>query len=64
MNTSSKKVSTIVSLVLRAVALAMAIVTIVLGVLGTAGVDILITLLAIGLFTLALDAMDRGPQPE
>ena len=64
MNTKSKNVSAIISLVLRAVALAMGVVTIVLGVLGVADVETMITLLAIGLFTLALDALDRGPEPE
>ena len=65
MNTSStsKKVSTIISLILRAVALAMAVATVVLGILGAADAATLITLLGIGLFTLALDALDRGPQP-
>ena len=64
MNTKGNKVSTIISIVLRAVAMAMAVAAIVLGVLGTAEVDTLVTLLAIGLFTLALDALDRGPEPE
>ena len=64
MKTTSKNVSTIISFVLRAVAMAMAVATIVLGILGTAEAETLITLLGIGLFTLALDALDRGPQPE
>lgn len=64
MNTKSKQVSTIISLVLRAVALAMGVAVIVLGILGVADTDTLITLLGIGLFTLALDALDRGPEPE
>ena len=64
MNTSSKKVSAIISLVLRAVALAMGVVVIVLGILGVAEIDTLVTLLSIGLFTLALDALDRGPELE
>jgi len=64
MKTSSEKVSTIISLVLRAVALAMAVATIVIGILGVAEAETLITLLGIGLFTLALDALDRGPEPE
>ncbi len=65
MNTSrSKKVSTTISFILRAVALAMAVAAIVLGILGTADTDMLVTLLGIGLFTLALDGLDRGPEPE
>ena len=64
MNTSGKKVSTIISLVLRAVALAMGVTVIVLGILGVVDTGTQITLLSIGLFTLALDALDRGPEPE
>ena len=64
MKTTSKKVSTIISFVFRAVAMAMAVATIILGILGTAEAETLITLLGIGLFTLALDALDRGPEPE
>ena len=63
MNTSSKKVSTFISFVFRAVAMAMAVAVIVLGILGTVETSALITLLGIGLFTLALDALDRGPKP-
>ncbi len=64
MKTSSSNVSTIFSFVLRAVAMAMAVATVVLGILGTADTDTLVTLLGIGLFTLALDALDRGSEPE
>lgn len=64
MKTESKSISTMISFVLRAVAMAMAVAAIVLGVLGTADTGTLITLLSIGLFTLALDSLDRGPQPE
>lgn len=64
MKTSTSKVSTIISLVLRAVAMAMAVVSIVLGILGVASTETMVTLLSIGLFTLALDALDRGPEPE
>jgi hypothetical protein len=64
MNSKSSKVSAIVSLVLRAVALGMGVATIVMGILGTVPVETLVSLLAIGLFTLALDALDRGPEPE
>jgi hypothetical protein len=64
MKASSTNVSTIISFVLRAVALAMGVATIVLGILGAAEAETLISLLGIGLFTLALDALDRGPEPE
>jgi hypothetical protein len=64
MKTSTNRVSTIISFVLRAVAMAMAVATVVLSILGTAETATLVTLLGIGLFTLALDALDRGPQPE
>jgi len=64
MKTSTTNVSTIISLVLRAVAMAMAVAAIVMSILGTVDAETLITLLSIGLFTLALDALDRGPEPE
>ena len=64
MKTSTTNVSAIISLVLRAVAMAMAVAAIVMSILGTVEADTLITLLSIGLFTLALDALDRGPEPE
>jgi hypothetical protein len=64
MKTSTNSVSTIISFILRAVAMAMAVATIVLGFLGTADTGTLVTLLGIGLFTLALDALDRGPELE
>jgi hypothetical protein len=64
MKTSTNRVSNIISFVLRAVAMAMAVAAIVLGILGTADTETLITLLSIGLFTLALDSLDRGPELE
>jgi hypothetical protein len=64
MKTSTSNVSTIISFILRAVAMAMAVAALVLGILGTADTGTLVTLLSIGLFTLALDALDRGPEPE
>ncbi len=63
MKTESKSISTMISFILRAVAMAMAVAAIVLGVLGAVDTGTLVTLLSIGLFTLALDALDRGPQP-
>ena len=62
MKTTTNSVSTIISFVLRAVAMAMAVAAIVLGILGTADTQTLVTLLSIGLFTLALDSLDRGPE--
>jgi hypothetical protein len=64
MNNSTTNVSAIISLVLRAVAMAMAVAAIVMSILGTVETDTLITLLSIGLFTLALDALDRGEEPD
>ena len=64
MKTSTSNVSTIISFILRAVAMAMAVAALVLGILGTADTGTLVTLLSIGLFTLALDALDRGPEPD
>lgn len=64
MKTSTNNVSAIISLVLRAVAMAMAVAAIVMSILGTVEADTLIMLLSIGLFTLALDALDRGQEPE
>ena len=64
MKTSSSKVSTTISFILRAVAMAMGVAAIVLSILGTVETGALITLLGIGLFTLALDALDRDPKPE
>ena len=63
MKTSSSKASTLPSFIFRAVAMAMAVAVIVLGILGTVETSALITLLGIGLFTLSLDALDRGPKP-
>jgi len=64
MKTSDKYVSIIISLVLRVVAIAMAITAIVMSILGIVETHTLITMLSIGLFTFALDALDRGPEPE
>jgi hypothetical protein len=64
MKSSTKNVSAIKSLVFRAVAMAMAVAAIVMSILGTVEAQTLITLLGIGLFTLALDALDRDPQAK
>lgn len=64
MKSSTKKASAIMSLVFRAVAMAMAVAVVVMSILGTVETQTLITLLGIGLFTLALDALDREPEAE
>ena len=53
------KTQQISSIVLKAVALAMAVATIVLGILGAASVETSITLLGIGLFALALVSLQQ-----
>lgn len=50
----------IMDLVLRGVALAMGVATVVLSILGSTDNGALITLLGIGLFAIALDALNRG----
>ena len=52
-------VSRIINLVLKAVALAMGVVSLILGILGAADVNTQVTLLSIGLFTLALAALQK-----
>jgi hypothetical protein len=52
-------VSSIVDLVLKAVALSMAVCSIVLSFLNSASADVQITLLGIGLFALALAALQK-----
>ncbi len=53
----ARSFDSIVNLVLKAVAVAMGVAVVVLSILGTAAPNTLITLLGIGLFTLALWAM-------
>ena len=64
MKSSTKKASAIMSLVFRAGAMARATAVVVMSILGTVETQTLITLLGIGLFTLALDALDREPEVE
>ena len=52
--------TSIINLVLRAVAVAMGVAVVVLSILGTVDNTTLITLLGIGLFSVSLDALDRG----
>ena len=58
------KVDEVVTLVFKAVALAMAVAVIVLGALGTATVATQVTLLGIGLFGLALASLQQGERDE
>jgi hypothetical protein len=53
-------IGSIVDLVLRAVALAMSIATVVLGLLDAASLETRMTLLGIGLFALALAALQKA----
>ncbi|MFN2298194.1 MAG: hypothetical protein ACK2UB_05050 [Anaerolineales bacterium] len=55
-------VSHIVSLALRGVALAMGVAAVILGILGAVEVETTVVLLGIGLFALALDALDQGKE--
>lgn len=54
----------LLTLVFKAVALGMAVASLVLGILGTVSVDTMVTLLSIGLLSLALAALQSGPEPE
>ncbi|MBN1440870.1 MAG: hypothetical protein JW929_15795 [Anaerolineales bacterium] len=54
--------SQIVSLALRGVAIAMAVAAVVLGSLSAAPAETIVVILGIGLFTLALDALDSGKE--
>ncbi len=56
---NAKAIGNLVDVVLRAVAVAMGVAVVVLGVLGTAQPNAQILLLGIGLFCLALSALDR-----
>jgi hypothetical protein len=55
-------VSHIVSLALRGVALAMGVAAVILGILKAASTETTVVLLGIGLFALALDALDQGKE--
>jgi hypothetical protein len=54
-----KKIGAIIDLVLKAVGLAMGVAVVVLGILGAAEANTLITLLGIGLFCLGLSTLDN-----
>ena len=53
-------IQSIISLILRAVALAMGVAAVVMGILGSATAESLLTLLGIGLFSLALWSFQRS----
>ena len=55
----TRKIGELVDLVLRAVALAMAVAVVVLNILGVMQANAQLLLLGIGLFCLALSALDR-----
>jgi hypothetical protein len=59
MENKKTSVSSIVDLVLKAVALGMSVTSVVLGFLNTASADVHFTLLGTGLFTLALAALQN-----
>ncbi len=50
----------IISLALRGIAMAMGVAAVVLGILGTATVESLLTILGIGLFSLSLWSFQRS----
>jgi hypothetical protein len=52
-------IQSIINLALRGIAMAMGIAVIVLGILGAATLDSLLTLLGIGLFSLALWSLQK-----
>ncbi len=59
---TNTNVSRIISLALRGIAMAMAVAAVVIGVLKAAPAETTVVMLGIGLFTLALDAMDQGKE--
>lgn len=56
----TRSVKDSISIVLKAVALAMGVAVVVLSILKVAGVETQVMLLGIGLFCLALDAMEKA----
>ena len=59
-----KKINAIIDLVLKAVGLAMGVAVVVMGILGAAETNTLVTLLGIGLFCLGLSALDQVNEEE
>ncbi len=59
---TQNNVSRIISLALRGIAIAMAVAAVVAGVLKAAPAETTVVMLGIGLFALALDALDQGKE--
>jgi len=59
-----KKISAIIDVILKAVGLSMGVAALVLSILGVAGADTLIILLAIGMFCLGVTALDQTNEEE
>jgi hypothetical protein len=59
---AQKRVSHIISLVLRGVAMAMGVAAVVVGTMKVAPAETTVVMLGIGLFALALDALDQGKE--
>jgi hypothetical protein len=55
-----ENIQSIISLILRAVALAMGVVVVVLSILGEVSVESSITMLGIGLLMLAIDSLSKS----
>ena len=62
MSASSTNVSRIISLALRGIAMAMGVAAVIISLLKAAPAETTVVLLGIGLFTLALDALDQGKE--
>jgi hypothetical protein len=59
---TNNSVSRIISLALRGIAIAMAVAAVVIGVLKAAPAETTVVMLGIGLFAVALDALDQGKE--
>jgi hypothetical protein len=59
---TQNSVSHIISIALRGVAMAMGVAAVVIGVLKAAPAESTVIMLGIGLFALALDALDQGKE--
>jgi hypothetical protein len=60
MENQQSKVQGIIRLVLKAVAVGMAVASLVFGYIGTVDVSTQVALLSLGLFALAVDALQNG----
>lgn len=59
METKNKSIGEIITLVFKAVALAMSVAAVVLNILGVASLEMLTLFLGFGLFCLAVTSMDK-----